>query len=103
MGGWWVVACVRVHVCEAGLLATRGSAPPPPLVHTCLCLWPGARLSIAHAALHSPLAPRPDAPAVLWAAEGAPTQLQALSWAELRERCDAAAAAIAAAFQPGAC
>ncbi|WIA40403.1 hypothetical protein OEZ86_013761 [Tetradesmus obliquus] len=62
---------------------------------------PGARLNIAACALHSPRAPSPSSPAITWADEGAPTQLQHVSWAELRQRCMQVAACVAAKYQPG--
>lgn len=65
------------------------------------CCCAGARLNIAACALHSPRAPSPSSPAITWADEGAPTQLQHISWDELRQRCMQVAACVAAKYQPG--
>lgn len=65
------------------------------------CYCAGARLNIAACALHSPRAPSPSSPAITWADEGAPTQLQHISWDELRQRCMQVAACVAAKYQPG--
>ncbi|KAF6258505.1 hypothetical protein COO60DRAFT_1639067 [Scenedesmus sp. NREL 46B-D3] len=62
---------------------------------------PGARLNIAACALTSPRAPGPDSPAIIWADEGAPTQLQRVSRAELQQRCMHVAACVAAKYKPG--
>ena len=65
------------------------------------CRWlPGARLNIAYAALTSPLAP-PDAPAILWAQDGSPQQLERLSWLELRRRASHVAECARQLFAPG--
>ncbi len=63
---------------------------------------PGARLNVAHAALHCPLAP-PGAPALLWARDGAPTRLHAVGREELRRRVEQVAASVRQRFKPGAC
>ncbi len=61
---------------------------------------PGARLNIAHCALASPLAP-PDAPAIVWAQDGSPQQLNRLSWLELRRRAGHVAECARQLFAPG--
>lgn len=63
----------------------------------------GACLNIAACALHTPLCPGLDAPAIVWAPEGQPTATQQVSWSELRARCMHVAAAIAVRFHPGGC
>ena len=79
---------------------------PPPLPHSHRprpsAVWlPGARLNIAGAALNSPRAP-PGAPAILWAAEGAPRAVVAVGRDELRARVARAASCVAARWPPGA-
>jgi hypothetical protein len=70
-------------------------------MHASVRMAAGACLNIAAAALHSPLCPGLDSPAILWAAEGEPNSLNSVTWAQLRGRCMQAAAAIAARFPPG--
>lgn len=65
------------------------------------CCPAGACLNIAACALHTPLCPGLDAPAIIWAPEGQPTATQQVSWSKLRARCMQVAAAIAARFPPG--
>ena len=61
---------------------------------------PGARLNIAECALRDW---DPDAPALLWAAEGGPERLRALTLDQLRRRAYAAAAALrSCGYCPGA-
>eukprot|EP00879_Flechtneria_rotunda_P025314 GHRR01026892.1.p1 GENE.GHRR01026892.1~~GHRR01026892.1.p1 ORF type:complete len:237 (+),score=54.78 GHRR01026892.1:150-860(+) len=62
---------------------------------------PGARLNIAHCALHCPKVLNPDSPAIVWADEQAPTELKYVSWAQLQQRSMHVAACVAAQYQPG--
>lgn len=62
---------------------------------------PGACLNIAHCALTSPLAPA-ECPAIIWAQEGSPQQLQRVSRQELRRRAGHVAACLRCRFEPGA-
>eukprot|EP00879_Flechtneria_rotunda_P006958 GHRR01007305.1.p1 GENE.GHRR01007305.1~~GHRR01007305.1.p1 ORF type:complete len:191 (+),score=32.72 GHRR01007305.1:3374-3946(+) len=61
----------------------------------------GARLNIAHCALHCPKVLNPDSPAIVWADEQAPTELKYVSWAQLQQRSMHVAACVAAQYQPG--
>lgn len=80
---------------------THACPPAPPSVRGPSCVWlPGARLNIAHAALNSARAP-PGAPALLWAAEGRPRDVRAISREEMRGRCLHVASCISARFRPG--
>lgn len=65
------------------------------------CCWlPGARLNIAHAALHCPRA-LPGRPALVWADEGRPRELRSVQLPELRAASEHAAACLATLFKPG--
>jgi hypothetical protein len=60
---------------------------------------PGARLNIAECALRGW---DPDAPALVWAAEGAPERLRALTLDQLRRRAYAVAASLrSCGYRPG--
>ncbi len=60
---------------------------------------PGARLNIAECALTGW---DPDAPALLWAAEGSPYRLHSLTLDQLRRRCHAFAASLhSSGYRPG--
>jgi hypothetical protein len=75
--------------------------PSKRAIALCACVSAGACLNIAACALHSPLCPGRDSPAIIWAPEGQPTATQAVSWGELQGRCMQVATAIAARFPPG--
>jgi hypothetical protein len=93
----WAAVAVSSSCRRRAKRAPPASRPPPRS-----CVWlPGARLNIADAALNCPRAPK-DAPAVLWAAEGRPRDVQAVSRDELRKRCRHVASCVAARFKPGA-
>ncbi|KAI8464379.1 MAG: hypothetical protein J3K34DRAFT_388561 [Monoraphidium minutum] len=104
------VSCDNPEAFWAALLRELGvkfAAPPTRMLQEAApsdpdgCVWlPGARLNIAEAALSCPRAP-PDAPAVLWAPEGRPRDVRAVSRAELRQRCHHVASCISARFRPG--
>ena len=60
---------------------------------------PGAKLNIAETALCNS---SPDVSAIIWADESSPSQLAAVSWSQLKHRCQQVAAAlVAAGFKPG--
>lgn len=104
------VSCQNPEVFWSAIIKALGitfSVPPERILHEepnpDNCVWlPGARLNIADCALRCPLAVA-DAPAVLWAEEQAPKQVQHMTLEVLREKAAHIAACLATRFNPGTC
>lgn len=82
------------------------AAPPSrilePHIHPDRCCWlPGAKFNIAASALASPRAPSASYPAIIWAAEGAPTTLHHVSIGSLTAQAYHVAACLRRLCHPG--